>query len=332
MDKSKITGITRESFEKMKNLNVLVIGDTIIDEYYFTDPKGRTIKDPILSVDYVRHERYAGGILAIANHISNFAKNVRLVTLLGDKKRNEDFITEKLNKNISAKFFTKKNAFTTIKIRFIDNVRNEKMFKIEFITDNPIGHELEKEIIKYMGKELPKYDIVIVGDFGHGFISDSIVKVLEKNSKYLCANVQTNSANMGFNYFIKYKKPNYIVLNETELRLGMHSRFEPIDAIVKRFSKSKGYKKCLITLGKRGALYLKNGKIYEAAALTQTPKDTIGAGDAVFAITSLFDYIDANPELMPFYANCIGAVAVSFMGNEKSIAKEDIFKLLSELK
>ncbi len=211
-------------------------------------------------------------------------------------------------------------------------MRNEKLFKIEFITDNPIGHELEKDVIKYISKELPKYDIVIVGDFGHGFISDSIVKVLEKNSKYLCANVQTNSANMGFNYFIKYKKPNYIVLNETELRLGMHSRFEPIDAIVKRFSKSKGYKKCLITLGKRGALYLKNGKIYEAAALTQTPKDTVGAGDAVFAITSLFDYINTNPELMPFYANCIGAVAVSFMSNEKSIAKEDIFKLLSELK
>ncbi len=86
MEKSKIIDITRKYLEKMKNLNILVIGDAIIDEYYFTDPKGRTIKDPILSVDYVRHDRYAGGILAIANHISNFAKNVRLVTVLGDKK------------------------------------------------------------------------------------------------------------------------------------------------------------------------------------------------------------------------------------------------------
>src|SRR3989344_7276533 len=109
MKEPKIIDITKEYLEKMKSLNVLVIGDTIIDEYHFTDPKGRTIKDPILSVDYIRHERYAGGALAIANHISNFAKNVRLVTVLGDKKRNEEFIIKKLNKNISAKFFTKKN-------------------------------------------------------------------------------------------------------------------------------------------------------------------------------------------------------------------------------
>ncbi len=332
MKKSKIIKITKSELDKIKNLNVLVIGDSIIDEYYFTSPKGRTIKYPILSVDYIRHERYAGGVLAIANHVSNFVKNVKLVTLLGDKKRNEKFAVDKLNKNINGKFFTKKNAFTTIKRRFIDNLREEKMFKIEFITDTPISKELEMEIIAYLRDELPKYNLIVVGDFGHGFISDNIVKVLEKNSKYLCVNVQTNSANMGFNYFVRYKKPDYIVLNETELRLGMHSRFEPVRDIIKKFNKKNNYKRCLTTMGKGGALYLRNGKIYESAALIHTPKDTVGAGDAVFAITSLFDYINTNPELMPFYANCIGAIAVSFMGNEKSITKEDIFKLLRELK
>ncbi len=329
---SEIIKITKSGLDKIKNLNVLVIGDSIIDEYYFTSPKGRTIKYPILSVDYIRHERYAGGILAIANHISNFAKNVRLVTVLGDKKRNEDFIKEKLNKNVSAKFFTKKNAFTTIKRRFIDNLREEKMFKIEFITDIPISKELEMEIIAYLSKELPKYDIVVVGDFGHGFISDSIVKVLEKNSKYLCANVQTNSANMGFNYFVRYKKPDYIVLNEIELRLGMHSRFEPVRDIIKEFDKKNNYKKCLITMGKDGALYLRNGKIYKSEALTQTPKDTVGAGDAVFAITSLLDYANVEAGLIPIYANCIGAIAVGYMGNEKSITKADLLKTLEKIK
>jgi len=247
-------------------------------------------------------------------------------------KRNEDFVIEKLNKNISTKIFTKKNSFTTIKRRFIDNVRNEKMFKIEFISDMPINTRLEKEILAYLNKELQRYDIVIVGDFGHGFITDKIVKVLENKSKYLCVNVQTNSANMGFNYFVRYKKPNYIVLNETELRLGLHSRFESIKKIILELQKNNGYKKCLITLGKKGASYLKNGKIYEYAALTQTPIDTVGAGDAVFAITSLLDYNNIDPNLMPVYANCIGAIAVNFMGNEKSISKEDLLNQLRKLK
>jgi len=328
MEIKKIIETTKTAFDKIKNLKVLIIGDTILDEYCFTDPKGRAIKDPILSVDYVRHETYAGGILAVANHVSNFVDSVTLITILGDKKRNEDFIINNLNKKVSSKFFTKKNAFTTIKRRFIDNVRNEKLFKIEFITDNPIDMELEQEILTYLNQDLPNYDIVLVGDFGHGFLNDKLINVLEEKAKNLSANVQTNSANMGFNYFNRYKKPNFIVLNETELRLGMHSRFAPIKEIISDFQKSNGCKKCLITLGKRGSLYLRNGRIYESSALTQTTKDTVGAGDAVFAITSLLEQAGIDPELMPFYANCIGAIAVSFMGNEKSITKQDIFNIL----
>ena len=170
--KNNILEITNSALNKIKGLNVLVIGDAIIDDYYFTSPKGRTIKDPILSVDYVRHERYAGGILAIANHISNFAGNVKLITLLGDKERSEEFVSKNLNKNIKTKFFTKNNSFTTVKRRFIDEVRNAKLFKIEFISDEPISAELEKEIMNYLGKEMPNYDIVIVGDFGHGFLTE----------------------------------------------------------------------------------------------------------------------------------------------------------------
>lgn len=330
--KNKILGITNSALEKIKNLNVLVIGEAIIDDYYFTSPKGRTIKDPILSVDYVRHERYAGGILAIANHISNFVDNVKLITLLGDKERSEDFVSKNLNRNLKTKFFTKKNSFTTVKRRFIDEVRNAKMFKIEFISDEPISHELEKEIISYLDKEIPKYDIVIVGDYGHGFLTDGLINFIEKKSKYLCANVQTNSANMGFNYFVRYSKPNYIVLNETELRLGTHSRFEPIKKIIEKINKKDQYKRCLVTLGKKGSLYSKNDRIYEAAALTHNTVDTVGAGDAVFAITSLLDYANVDAELMPLYANCIGAIAVNYMGNEKSITKEDLFKMLEKLK
>src|SRR3990167_931265 len=113
MEESYIEGIKRkysieklkEALSQFKRIKILVIGDTIIDEYHFTKPKGRATKDPILSVDYINHEIYAGGILAIANHISNFVDKVTCVTALGDGEDRKDFILKSLNRNVSVKFF-----------------------------------------------------------------------------------------------------------------------------------------------------------------------------------------------------------------------------------
>ena len=93
--------------EKLKEKRVLLIGDTIIDHYIFVQPKGRAVKDPILSVNYSHEEKYAGGVLAVANHISSFVNEVKVLTLLGDKLRHQDFISNAVFQNIKLKTFTK---------------------------------------------------------------------------------------------------------------------------------------------------------------------------------------------------------------------------------
>ena len=164
-----------DSFEDKK---VLVIGDTIIDEYCFVEPKGRTMKDPILSVDYIKEEVYAGGILAIANHVSNFVKNVSLLTLISEHNSKKDFIIENLQKNISPYFFIKKNSPTIVKKRYINRLRNEKLFKIEYINDSLINKDLEDEIVKFLEQNLMNYDLVIVDTAGRDALSDNLIKEL----------------------------------------------------------------------------------------------------------------------------------------------------------
>ena len=78
-------GRIREMLSQFRDIKAIVIGEAIIDEYHYTVLKGRATKDPILSVDYVRHEAYPGGILAVANHISNFVDDVACVTYIGDR-------------------------------------------------------------------------------------------------------------------------------------------------------------------------------------------------------------------------------------------------------
>lgn len=81
-----------QSMEALKNLKVLVLGDTIIDEYHYTMPLGQSAKGHHLAVKYQYTEQFAGGVLAVASHIAGFVGNVTLVTALGEDDSHETFI------------------------------------------------------------------------------------------------------------------------------------------------------------------------------------------------------------------------------------------------
>jgi rfaE bifunctional protein kinase chain/domain len=317
--------------EKLKSLNVLVIGDTIVDEYIFTLPKGRATKDPILSLDFVKKDKYAGGILAIANHVAQFAGSVTLVSMLGDYNSEETFVKSKLQKNIKPVFFTKKNSPTTNKQRYIDHVRGGKLMKVEYINDAPIDKETEEKISAFLKKELPNYDLVIVGDFGHGFINAELAKVLQNNAKALAANVQTNSSNMGYNYVTKYNKADYLVTNEQELRLAMRDRFGDLKELLSKLNETTEFKNILLTMGGSGCLYMNNNALFSSPGFTTDVKDAVGAGDAVFSVTALLHHKEVDGNLLPFIANSVGAMAVKIMGNEKSISKKELIDFMGGL-
>src|SRR4030042_5504564 len=118
-----------ESLEKMSSLNVLVIGDTILDEYQYCDAIGKSSKDPVLAMKYKSHDIFAGGVLAVANHIATFAGRVQLVTVLGERDNYEDFILSKLHPKISHYFAIQPNAPTLMKRRFIDGYSFNKLFE-----------------------------------------------------------------------------------------------------------------------------------------------------------------------------------------------------------
>lgn len=322
-------GRINEILSQFKKLKVLAIGDAIIDEYHFTTVKGHATKDPILSVDYIKHEVYAGGILAIANHLSGFVGHVTCVTLLGDHEDRKGFIMKSLNKNVSLKFFVKENAPTTLKKRYLNAAHNEKLFKVEHINDVPISGHLEQNFIDLLQQELPKYDMVYVGDFGHGLITGKIISVLEEKSKYLAVNVQSNSTNLGFNYVTKYKSPSFLTMDVQELRYAVQDKFSGVPVLMNKLHDKTRFSKFLVTMSKDGSGYFNDGKRAFFPAFVMRPKDTVGAGDAVFSIVPLFDYFNYG-NIIPFIANCAGGIAVSYMGNEQSITIKSLLEFIEQ--
>lgn len=314
--------------EKMNKLKIMVIGDTIIDEYHYCLPLGKSSKSPTISSIFLREEVFAGGVLAVANHLEQFASEVKLVTCLGKKNLQKDIINKTLSKGVDAHFFERTDGPTNTKRRYIDKYMNVKLFEVTFMNDHNINAGLEKEIIDYLKTEIPKYDIVLVADFGHGFITPAIIKHIESAAKYLAVNAQTNSNNYGFNYITKYNNADYISIDEKELRLPFGDNYADVEALVKKLKKVVKAGQIQITLGQEGTILYRNNKFYRAPAFARSVKDSVGAGDAVLAVTTLCAYQQTPPEPLCFIGNCVGAMAVEIIGNEHPVYKKDLIRFI----
>ena len=173
----------KSNFENFKKLKVLVIGELIIDQYFFCEAIGKSGKEAILVLKENNNEKYIGGAGAICRHLSQFCKKISLVTMLGEKAEELREIKKGFPKNININFIKKKNSPTIIKKRFIDYINSKKVIGVDVLNDDPLEKKNEMELKRIINKEIPKHDVVIVSDYGHGLISKNNAKLICKNSK-----------------------------------------------------------------------------------------------------------------------------------------------------
>lgn len=314
--------------DKLKDVKVLVIGDTIIDEYHYCLPLGKSTKSPNISAVYLREEVFAGGVLAVANHLEQFAGKVELVTMLGKEDSRQKLIDDKLSSGIERKYFFRKDSPTNCKRRYLDRYLNIKLFEITFINDKHIEKELEEEVISHLRKKIKDFDVVLVADFGHGFISPGIIKFLEDSGKYLAINAQTNSNNYGYNYITKYHRTDYISIDERELRLPFGDNYGDLENLVNQLKKITKAKKIQITLGQQGTMIYEKNKFSYTPAFATSVRDSVGAGDAVLSVTALCAYKNLSNDVTGFIGNCVGSLAVQIIGNEHPVYKKDLTKYI----
>lgn len=316
----------------LKKKKILVIGDAIIDQYHYTLPLGKSSKEPVVVHIYRTEESFAGGILATANHVAALSDNVHLITLLGKKQSFEPFIRKHMVSNVILHFFHRRDGHTIIKRRFIDEVTNQKLFQISYMQDSSITDDTERKLAAFLRKEISGYDMVIVNDFGHGMLTSKIIGIIAQKAKYLALNVQTNSANYGFNVITKYPRADFACMDEQELRLATHDKFTSLEKLMQVISQQLKCKEIIVTRGASGSVsFTRNNGVVTSPALSQTVVDRVGAGDAFFAIASPCTFIGMNQALVSFIGNCAGALKVQTVGNKMPIDFKDLTKFITRL-
>lgn len=326
---------SEEIIQDLNNLSkckVLVIGDTIIDEYEYCSPMGKSPKENVIVTKFESNEVFAGGVLAAANHVSSLCEQVDLITCLGGKESREEFILSHLKKNVTPTLFVREDAPTTIKRRFVEHAYIRKLFEICFMNNADLPEEIEKSVFNHLDRILPNYDLVLVTDFGHGMLTPRLIDLICKKARFLAVNAQTNSSNIGFNLVTKYPRADYVCIDAPEARLALHDRISDMEVIIKRLMRQLDARFVSITLGHSGCIvFSKDEGVFEIPAFTQMVTDTVGAGDAFLSISAPCVANNIPIEKAGFIGNAAGAMKVKIVGNRSSIEKAALLKYLTTL-
>lgn len=318
--------------DRASALRPLVVGEAIVDEYIFCDGIGKSTKDPVLAVLHKTTDSYAGGSLAVANHVAGICTSVRLVTQLGDRDRAEPLVRSSLRSNVEAVLLTKRGSPTIHKRRVVDHYSGNKLLEIYVMNDALTRGEDAAALSEALATAIEARDLTIVTDYGHGMMTGDAIRELCARAPFLAVNVQANAGNQGFNRITKYSRADYVCLANHELAVETRQRDSVPAESIKLLAELIDCPRFTVTLGKGGSFhYDAQAGFSEAPALTSYVVDRVGAGDAVLAVTALALKVGAPRDVVAFLGNVAGAELVAELGNRRPLNRVSLSRHITSL-
>ncbi|MBI2670058.1 MAG: adenylyltransferase/cytidyltransferase family protein [Candidatus Yanofskybacteria bacterium] len=316
----------------LADLRVLVIGETIIDQYDFVKTMDVSPKGGVMVHQYLKSEFFAGGILACTNYISNFCSEVRLFSCMGGVDSHESFINGSLASNVDPFFLVKDNFRTIVKRREVETTYFSKRTETYFMNDASLSDAEEMLVIERLEAEIKNYDLIFVLDYGHGFITPNIIKFLADNSRFLAVSTQANAANKGFHVITCYPRADYICVNYFEAKLALHDKHSEPIVLARKLQDILHAQLINITLGRHGSMILDDkGMTYNTPVFSKNIVDIVGAGDALFSVTAMCAVKGLPPNLVGFIGNLVGGLATTYIGTNGCITKSMLFNFMRSL-
>jgi len=290
------------AFDEADSKKILFVGETIIDVYKYVHGLGKSSKEMMLASVQTGREEFEGGVLATSKH--------------GEWKNYE--------------VLTHPRSCSITKTRYVDQDFKRKLFDVYSSKEIDLLHQDRYVFRDRLMDAMVDFDVVVVNDFGHGLMG-SIETGILVDAPFLAVNCQANAGNYGFNRVTKYQNAKYVCVDEPEARLATCQQKENIRLVAESLS---GYTKCdniLITHGRHGSYSYSEGIHSHNPAMVDGGIDTIGAGDAVFAVTAPLVACGLPLSVAAFVGNVVGAIMVSILGHQRHVTREEIIKTVEAL-
>jgi len=310
-------------FEKIAELNVLIVGEAIIDTYITCEALGKSSKDPVLAFRPLASEYQLGGSLAVARHVAGLGAKTSVICRVGRGDSWKETVEKEMPDRVSLCLLESDDEPTIQKTRYVDAMTGNKVFETYDIGDSVASSKDSQKLADALEEKLPSYDLVLVADYGHGLLDANSIEALSKSKPIIAVNTQSNAGNRGFNTVSKYPRVDIVCLNGSEVALELRQQHREVVELVPEFMEATGANFVAITSGSRGVTYGKRENeetsVATAPAFATKVIDRVGAGDALFAAIAVFLAAGASSQLAALAGNLAGAASIAAMGNQVAI-------------
>ena len=305
------------SREKLSNARVLVVGDVMLDRYWYGAVDRISPEAPVPVVRITREEERNGGAANVAYNVVTLGAQSSLLTVVGDDEASHKLEALVANTGIRTHFGRDAALKTTVKLRVIG--RQQQLLRLDF--ENTPKTEVLASQTATFDKLLPEHDAILFSDYGKGglaHISDMIARARAAGKPIL---IDPKGSD-----YSRYKNASVITPNRAELQqvIGAWSEESELQTKCHNLREQLHLDAVLLTRSEEGmTLFDADGQLHVSAQAREV-FDVTGAGDTVIATMAAMAAAGMSLRNALPLANRAGGLVVGKFGTA-TVSYEELF-------
>ena len=308
----------KSTLAKMAGMQVLVIGDLIVDEYVTCDAIGMSQEDPTIVVTPIVSKTFVGGAGGVAAHARGLGADVRYCTIVGEDEFAKFALESLEEQGVHCDHFADSTRPTTRKQRF--RALDKTLLRVNHLRHHAAGAEIQGKMLAAVEASLAKCDLVLFSCFNYGCLPQDLVDAIVVKARaagvMLAADSQASSQ---VGDVSRFKGMALITPTEREARLALNDFETGLAAVGERLIAKARAENLVITLGAEGMLInaSRDGalRMDRLPAFNPSPKDVSGAGDSFFMSSAMALRVGADIWQSSYLGALAAALQVSRLGN-----------------
>jgi rfaE bifunctional protein kinase chain/domain len=301
----------REIVERFDRLNLVVIGDLIIDEYITCQPLGMSQEDPTIVVTPIDSTSFVGGAGIAAAHAAGLGAKVTFLSVTGDDGPRQFSLDRLAEYQVNSRLLLDSSRPTTLKQRF--RSKGKSLLRVSHLHQGAISSELQKAVLSEVEAVLPATDLLVFSDFNYGCLPqalvDHVTRQCKENGVLLAADSQSSSQ---VGDISRFRNMDLITPTEREARIATRNHEDGLVVLAEKLRLQADARNVLLKMGEEGLLIHARGPTSEIVtdqvpALNSHPKDVAGAGDSMLITAAMAMAAGASI----WEAGCLGSVAAA---------------------
>ena len=262
--------------ERLAGARLLVVGDVMLDRYWFGEVSRISPEAPVPVVKVERTEERPGGAANVARNASALGARVALLSVIGEDEAGESLRRLVEADRIAANLHRDPTITTTVKLRVI--ARQQQLLRIDFETA-PSREVLADKLAAFRDL-LPRHDVVILSDYGKGGLThiERMIELARAAGKRVLVDPKGDD-------YSRYRGANVVTPNRAELR-EVVGRWKDEDDLAERAERLRadlGLEALLLTRSEEGMTLFEPGTRLHESTKAREVYDVSGAGDTVIA-------------------------------------------------